>query len=53
MTPRVLVMSVVIYRYLPDRPEDATFLDVEEKAWLVQRIQVERAALRGVGHQNH
>ncbi len=47
-----LVLSVIVYLYLPDRPEEAKFLTPEEKSWLVQRLQTERAALRGIGREH-
>ena len=38
-----LVLAVVTYFYLTDRPRDATWLAPEERNWLDQRLQAERA----------
>jgi MFS transporter, ACS family, tartrate transporter len=37
-----LVLSVVVFFYLTDRPSDATWLEPEERAWLVARLDQER-----------
>jgi D-galactonate transporter len=37
-----LVLSVVVYFYLTDRPADATWLAADERAWLVNRLAQER-----------
>ena len=37
-----LMLSVVVYFYLTDRPADATWLDAEERAWLVRRLDEEQ-----------
>jgi MFS family permease len=37
-----IVLAVIIFFKMPDRPEQASFLDAEEKAWLVDRLAVER-----------
>jgi len=37
-----LVLSVVVYFYLTDRPADATWLEPEERAWLAGRLEQER-----------
>jgi D-galactonate transporter len=36
-----LVLSVVVFFYLTDRPADATWLEPDERAWLVARLQQE------------
>jgi ACS family tartrate transporter-like MFS transporter len=41
--PSVLVGLAVLWR-LPDRPRDARWLTPEERAWLEQRLEVERVA---------
>ena len=33
-----LILSVVVFFYLTDRPADATWLDADERAWLVSRL---------------
>ena len=38
-----LVLSVVVFFYLTDRPADATWLEPDERAWLVERLRLERA----------
>ena len=37
-----LVLSVIVYFYLTDRPADATWLEPEERAWLAGRLEEER-----------
>ena len=37
-----LVLSVAVYYYLTDRPADATWLEPDERAWLVNRLAEER-----------
>jgi MFS transporter, ACS family, tartrate transporter len=37
-----LVLAVVVYRFLTDGPADATWLSVDERAWLVSRLDQER-----------
>ncbi|MEP6916913.1 MAG: MFS transporter [Acidobacteriota bacterium] len=37
-----LVMSVVVFFYLTDRPVEATWLQPDERAWLVGRLEQER-----------
>ena len=34
-----LVLSVVVFFYLTDRPSDATWLQPDERAWLVRRLE--------------
>src|SRR6266480_2453161 len=38
-----LILSVVVFFYLTDRPADATWLEPDERAWLAARLQQERA----------
>jgi D-galactonate transporter len=45
-----LVLSVVVYFYLTDRPSDATWLNPDERQWLVTRMQQERAKKETVRH---
>ena len=37
-----LILSVVVFFYLTDRPADATWLDADERAWLVSRLDQEQ-----------
>ena len=37
-----LILSVVVFFYLTDRPADATWLAPEERAWLARRLTQER-----------
>ena len=37
-----LILSVVVFFYLTDRPADATWLQPDERAWLVARLAAER-----------
>ena len=38
-----IVLGIVVFFYMTDRPEKATWLSEEEKAWLVNRLKDERA----------
>lgn len=44
--PAVLLAGVVLY-YLTDRPEDAKWLDEEEREWLVAEMKAEEATVAG------
>jgi MFS family permease len=37
-----LILSVIVFLYMTDRPADATWLTEEERAWLVARLDDER-----------
>jgi MFS transporter, ACS family, tartrate transporter len=37
-----LVLGVAVLRYLPDRPEGATWLAPEQRRWLAERLSIER-----------
>jgi MFS transporter, ACS family, tartrate transporter len=37
-----LILSIVVYFYLTDRPADAAWLEPDERAWLVARLQREQ-----------
>src|SRR5436309_3390845 len=37
-----LILSVIVFLFLTDRPADATWLEPEERAWLVARLEQER-----------
>jgi ACS family tartrate transporter-like MFS transporter len=44
-----LILSVVVFFYLTDRPADATWLEPDERAWLVARLEhehLQREAVR-------
>jgi ACS family tartrate transporter-like MFS transporter len=45
-----LILSVVVFFYLTDRPSDATWLEPDERAWLVARLQQERTKRETVRH---
>jgi D-galactonate transporter len=45
-----LVLSVVVYFYLPDRPSDADWLLAEERTWLIGRLDEERRRRDSVRH---
>ena len=45
-----LILSVVVFFYLTDRPADATWLEPEERAWLAARLQQERTKRETVRH---
>ena len=37
-----LILSVIVFFFLTDRPADAMWLEPEERAWLVERLEQER-----------
>ena len=41
-----LLLGLITFRYLTDRPADAQWLDAEERAWLTQAILDEQAAIK-------
>lgn len=41
-----LILSVVVFFYLTDRPADATWLDTDERAWLVKRLEQQQRQTR-------
>ena len=45
-----LILSVVVFFYLTDRPADATWLEPDERAWLAARLQQERTKRETVRH---
>ncbi|UFZ07467.1 MFS transporter [Bradyrhizobium ontarionense] len=45
-----IVLGVVTWFYLTDRPEHAAWLSAEQKAWLAARLQAETAAKQAAGH---
>jgi len=45
-----LVLSVVVFFYLTDRPADATWLAADEREWLVARLDQERRQRESVRH---
>ena len=45
-----LVLSVVVFFYLTDRPADATWLAADERDWLVARLDQERRQREAVRH---
>ena len=44
-----VVVGLWVLSYMPDRPEDATWLDAGEKAWLASVLGAERAAKERAG----
>ncbi|WP_233159806.1 MFS transporter [Pseudonocardia sp. MH-G8] len=47
-----IVVGVIAWFYLPDRPADARWLDAREKAWLTAALQRETAETAGTGHHS-
>jgi MFS transporter, ACS family, tartrate transporter len=45
-----LVLSVIVFFFLTDRPAEATWLQPEERAWLVSRLEQERRQREIVRH---
>jgi len=44
------IMGFVVLAYLTDSPKDATWLSIEERSWLVQRLAAERANKEAIHH---
>ena len=38
-----IVLGVMVFRYLPDRPETAAWLEPEQRRWLTERLAIERS----------
>ena len=47
--PAVL-LSIVVFFYLTDRPADATWLAGDERAWLIDRLDMERRQREAAAH---
>ncbi|GGD90198.1 MFS transporter [Aureimonas endophytica] len=47
-----LLLAVVVFLILPDRPQKAAWLPEEEKRWLDETLARERASQPGVPHEN-
>jgi ACS family tartrate transporter-like MFS transporter len=45
-----LILSVVVYFYLTDRPADATWLEADERAWLIGTLGEEQRRRESVRH---
>src|SRR5436309_3178889 len=45
-----VVLSVVVFFYLTDRPADATWLAPDERTWLADRLEHERRHREAVRH---
>jgi D-galactonate transporter len=45
-----LILSVIVFYYLTDRAADATWLEPDERAWLVARLDQERRQRETVRH---
>jgi len=45
-----LILSVVVFFYLTDRPADASWLDVDERTWLVSRLDLEQRQREALHH---
>jgi len=45
-----VIVSAVVYVYLTDRPADASWLQPDERAWLVNRMEQERRQREAVRH---
>jgi MFS transporter, ACS family, tartrate transporter len=45
-----VVMGIVFYFYMTDRPEHADWLAPEERAWLIARLAAERAQREAIRH---
>jgi ACS family tartrate transporter-like MFS transporter len=46
-----VVLGFVVLRYLTDRPENADWLPAEQRAWLITRMERERARVEAVHSQ--
>jgi ACS family tartrate transporter-like MFS transporter len=45
-----ILLSFVVYRYMPDGPMQAAWLTQEEKVWITERLKAEAQEHRGVKH---
>ncbi len=45
-----VILSLVFLKFLPDRPGDAAWLSVEQKAWLEARLAADNAAVAAPDH---
>jgi MFS transporter, ACS family, tartrate transporter len=45
-----IVLGIITLYYLTDRPQDATWLDPDERAWITRELEIEKAEKRGAGH---
>ena len=45
-----MILSVVVFFYLTDRPADATWLAPEERTWLADRLEHERRQREAARH---
>ena len=45
-----LLLSFVVFFYLTDRPADATWLQADERAWLANRLDLERRQREAAAH---
>jgi len=45
-----IILSVVVFFYLTDRPADATWLAADERNWLTERLTLERKQREAVQH---
>jgi len=46
-----VILGVVFWTVLPDGPENARWLEPEERAWLISRLEVDKKAT-DIGHQS-
>src|SRR5262249_26720059 len=46
-----ILLGIVVYIYLTDRPEQADWRTDEHRTWLVARMEADRAARTGAGHE--
>jgi MFS transporter, ACS family, tartrate transporter len=44
-----IVLGIIALFYLTDRPKDAAWLEPEERAWITQELETEKAEKRGTG----
>jgi MFS transporter, ACS family, tartrate transporter len=47
-----VILAVVVLFYMTDKPEKATWLDHEERAWLVEAMEAERVRKSGVAYHS-
>ncbi|MBV9824866.1 MAG: MFS transporter [Alphaproteobacteria bacterium] len=45
-----VILGIVFYLYMTDRPEQATWLEPEQRDWLVRRLAAERAQREAIRH---
>jgi len=49
---RTVILGIIVLFYTTDKPQQATWLTYDERAWLVDTMKVERAKMAGTSHHS-